>query len=86
MDAKTLFHCPHALETGDRVFKNWTKEGQGSMNVVGAIKHSWNTWFYRAALESGEDYSTNLALRLGFGERTGIALKAEGEGFVATNS
>lgn len=86
VDAKTMFDCPNALEIGDRVFKNWNKEGEGSMNVVSAIKRSCNTWFYRAALESGADYITNMALRLGFGERTGIPLKAEGEGFVPTNS
>ncbi len=83
---KTQYDCPNALEIGDRVFKNWNKDGEGSMNVVGAIKRSCNTWFYRAALESGADYITNMAMRLGFGERTGIPLKAEGEGFVPTNS
>lgn len=86
VDAKTQFDCPNALEIGDRVFKNWNKDGEGSMNVVSAIKRSCNTWFYRAALEAGADYITNMALRLGFGERTGIPLKAEGEGFVPTNS
>lgn len=86
VDAKTQFDCPNALEIGDRVFKNWNKDGEGSMNVVSAIKRSCNTWFYRAALEAGADYITNMALHLGFGERTGIPLKAEGEGFVPTNS
>ncbi len=86
VDAKTYYDCPNAMEIGNRVFKNWNKEGEGSMNVVSAIKRSCNTWFYRAALESGADYITNMALRLGFGERTGIPLKAEGEGFVPTNS
>ncbi len=86
VDAKTQYDCPNALEIGDRVFKNWNKDGEGSMNVVSAIKRSCNTWFYRAALEAGADYITNMALRLGFGERTGIPLKAEGEGFVPTNS
>ena len=85
VDAKTYFDCPNALEIGNRVFKNWNKEGEGSMTVVTAIKRSCNTWFYRAALESGADYISNMAMRLGFGERTGIPLKAEGEGFVQTN-
>jgi penicillin-binding protein 2 len=84
--AKTQYDCPNAMEIGNRVFKNWNKNGEGSMNVVTAIKRSCNTWFYRAALDSGADYITNMAMRLGFGERTGIPLKAEGEGFVPTNS
>jgi cell division protein FtsI/penicillin-binding protein 2 len=74
------------MEIGNRVFHNWNKEGEGSMTVVTAIKRSCNTWFYRAALDSGADYLSNMALRLGFGERTGIPLKAEGAGFVQTNA
>lgn len=84
--AKSYYDCDNAMEIGNRVFRNWNKEGEGSMTVVTAIKRSCNTWFYRAALESGADPIANMALRLGFGERTGIPLKAEGEGFVQTNA
>jgi penicillin-binding protein 2 len=86
VNAKTYYDCDTAMEIGNRVFRNWNKEGEGSMTVVTAIKRSCNTWFYRAALESGADFIANMALRLGFGERTGIPLKAEGEGFVQTNA
>ncbi|MDZ4404561.1 penicillin-binding protein 2 [Prosthecobacter sp.] len=86
VNTKTYFDCDNAMEIGNRVFKNWNKEGEGSMTVVTAIKRSCNTWFYRAALESGADYLSSMALRLGFGERTGIPLKAEGEGFVQSNA
>jgi len=86
VDAKTYYSCTTAMEIGNRVFHNWNKEGEGDMNVVTAIKRSCNTWFYKAALESGADPLTNMALRLGFGERTGIPLRAEGVGFVQTNA
>ncbi len=86
VDAKTYFDCPNAMEIGNRVFRNWNKEGEGSMTVVTAIKRSCNTWFYRAALESGASPIYSMAQRLGFGERTGIPLKAEGAGFVQTDA
>lgn len=86
VDSKTYYDCDSAMEIGNRVFHNWNKEGEGSMNVVTAIKRSCNTWFYKAALDSGADPITSMALRLGFGERTGIPLRAEGEGFVQTNA
>lgn len=86
VNAKTYYDCPNAMEIGNRVFHNWNKDSEGSMTVVSAIKRSCNTWFYRAALDSGADYISNMALRLGFGERTGIPLKAEGAGFVQTNA
>jgi penicillin-binding protein 2 len=86
VDAKTYYDCDTAMEIGNRVFHNWNKEGEGSMTVVTAIKRSCNTWFYRAALESGAPFISNMAMRLGFGERTGIPLKAEGTGFVQTDA
>lgn len=86
VDAKTYFDCPNAMEIGNRVFRNWNKEGEGSMTVVTAIKRSCNTWFYRAALEAGAAPIYSMAQRLGFGERTGIPLKAEGAGFVQTDA
>lgn len=86
VDERTYFECDSAMEIGNRVFHNWNKEAEGSMTVVTAIKRSCNTWFYRAALESGAPSISNMALRLGFGERTGIPLKAEGAGFVQTDA
>ncbi|MFO1486212.1 MAG: penicillin-binding transpeptidase domain-containing protein [Verrucomicrobiaceae bacterium] len=86
VDAKTYFDCDTAMEIGNRVFHNWNKEAEGSMTVVTAIKRSCNTWFYRAALEAGAPSISAMALRLGFGERTGIPLKAEGAGFVQTDA
>ncbi len=84
--ASTSYNCGTALEIGDRVFKNWNKEPEGSMNVITAIKRSCNTWFYQAALQSGADSITSMATRMGFGERTGIPLKAEAGGFVPTSA
>jgi penicillin-binding protein 2 len=82
----TSFNCSTAMQIGDRVFHNWNKKGEGRLNVISAIKRSCNTWFYAAALETGADPITDMALRLGFGEKTGIPLKAEAAGFVPTNS
>lgn len=83
----TSFYCGTDLLIGDRYFHNHNvKTDEGDMNVITAIKRSCNTWFYQAALATGADYVTNMALRLGFGERTGIPLKAEGKGNVPTNA
>jgi penicillin-binding protein 2 len=82
--AKTSYDCDASFQVGDRAFKNWAKEGEGPMNVVGAIKRSCNTWFYAAGLDIGANPITDMAQRLGFGERTGIPL-VESPGFVPTN-
>lgn len=85
VDAKTHFPCSPAMEIGNRVFHNWSKNDFGSINVINALKYSCNTWFYAAAIEAGVDSITGMCSRLGFGERTGIPL-VEGEGFLPTNS
>ena len=82
---RTAFNCGPSLLVGDRYFHNHTKNGEGMMNVITAIKRSCNTWFYQAALEVGADPVTEMAVRLGFGEKTGVPLKAEAAGNMPTN-
>lgn len=85
--ASTAYHCGISFLIGDRYFHNHnTKNDEGMMNVITAIKRSCNTWFYQAAIAAGADPVTNMALRLGFGERTGIPLKGEISGNVPTNA
>lgn len=85
--AATSFNCTISMMIGDRAFHNWnTKNDEGPMNVITALKRSCNTWFYAAALQAGADPVTNMAFRLGFGERTGIPLKAEARGNVPNSA
>ncbi len=87
VNAATSFNCTISMMIGDRAFHNWnTKNDEGPMNVITALKRSCNTWFYAAALQAGADPVTNMAFRLGFGERTGIPLKAEARGNVPSSA
>jgi len=83
---RTSFNCSASLYIGDRYFNNHTKSGEGMMNAITAIKRSCNTWMYQAALLVGADPITDMAMRLGFGEKTGIPIKAEAAGNVPTNA
>lgn len=83
---KTSFNCSASLYIGDRYFNNHTKSGEGMMNAITAIKRSCNTWMYQAALLVGADPITDMAMRLGFGEKTGIQIKAEAAGNVPTSA
>jgi penicillin-binding protein 2 len=86
VNAKTVYDCDPSLVVGDRVFHNWSKEPEGMMTVVSAIKRSCNTWFYQAGLEIGAAPITDMATKLGFGARTGIPINAEADGFVPTDA
>jgi len=83
---KSAFDCDPSLQIGDRVFHNHTKNPEGMMNVVSAIKRSCNTWFYQVGMKTGAQPISDMAVRLGFGERTGIPLSAEGAGLVPTDA
>lgn len=79
-----LYPCPNAWSVGNLVMRNWNKNGEGSMNVVGALTRSCNTWFYEVASNAGADAMSYMATRLGLGQKTGIPLN-EAEGFIPSN-
>jgi penicillin-binding protein 2 len=82
----SMISCPTSYFIGNRYFHNHSKNDEGRMNAVNALKRSCNTWMYQAALQAGADPITSMAMRLGFGERTGIPLPAEGPGLLPTNA
>jgi penicillin-binding protein 2 len=83
---RTGYDCGVSLWVGDREFNNWSKTPEGYINVVTAIKRSCNTWFYQAALDIGAQPITDMAQRMGFGQRTGIPLEGEPAGLVPTDA
>lgn len=79
-----VYPCPATWKVGNIVMRNWNKEGEGAMNVIGALTRSCNTWFYEVATMAGSDSMSYMATRLGLGQKTGIPLN-EAEGFIPTN-
>lgn len=86
IDENTIFDCGSSFQIGDRVFHNWNKDGEGSMNVVGAIKRSCNTWFYQAAQRIGAGTIMAMADRMGFGQPVGLPLIGETKGFLPNDA
>ena len=62
--------------------KNWNTNHEGSLNVVGAIRRSCNTWFYQVGRKTGAEAFLSVARRLGFGSKTGIPIAGEAAGTV----
>ncbi|MFV1995225.1 MAG: penicillin-binding transpeptidase domain-containing protein [Verrucomicrobiales bacterium] len=83
--ADSYFDCPTSFWVGDRLFHNWAKEHEGSLNVVQALKRSCNTWFYQVGIKTGAQPITTMAQLLGLGKKTGIPLQGEPDGFVPTD-
>ncbi len=84
ISASDVYPCPSAWSVGNVVMRNWNKNGEGYMNVVGALTRSCNTWFYEVATRAGADSMSYMATKLGYGQKTGIPLN-ESAGFIPSN-
>ena len=72
--AGTEFDCPKGMMFGRTWMWNHSHRDEGSMDVVRAIKRSCNPWFWQAARVAGAASVSAMAVKLGFGDRTGICL------------
>jgi penicillin-binding protein 2 len=83
----TTFSCGGSIMVGNRKVHCWKKDGHGSVNVVSALTHSCDVFFYRVAqkLKSVDDIA-KYAFHLGLGKRTGIEVGREVPGLIPTEA
>jgi penicillin-binding protein 2 len=77
---QTRFFCSGRLKVGVREFNCWS--AHGSQDLVEAIAHSCNVYFYHLALLLGPATLSEYALKFGLGRQTGIDLPYEVSGNV----
>ncbi len=65
-----------------RCYRDDTRGGDGTVNMVRAIERSTNTYFYKLALDLGIDRLSTWMGRFSFGSKTGIDLIGESEGIL----
>ncbi|MEO8959096.1 MAG: penicillin-binding protein 2 [Rudaea sp.] len=63
-----------------RAYRDDKRGGQGRVDLVQAISHSVNTYFYSLALDMGIDRFSAWMGNFGFGQPTGIDLRGEASG------
>lgn len=76
----TTFTCTGSTYIGRKEFSCWDTHGE--QNLVPAIAHSCNVFFYRTGLATGAQAIYDYALRFGFARPSGIDLPYESSGFV----
>lgn len=74
--------CAGKYRYGNRTFK--CNAAHGSLDLVGAIAHSCNTYFYQVGLRLGLDSLTSYASGVGLGNLTGIDMPSEKSGNIPT--
>lgn len=67
---------------GNRAFRDWKKEGHGSVDLHKAIVESCDVYFYQAGQRIGIDRIAKWSRAFGLGEKSGAAFDDEKSGIV----
>lgn len=63
-------------------YRDWKKEGHGTVDMHKAIVQSCDTYFYRLAVDMGIDRTHDFLAKFGFGNLSGIDLRGESSGLL----
>lgn len=74
--------CPGHMSLGSAKFHCWKRGGHGAMDMVDALKHSCDVYFYEIARRIGYERIADIAVRFGLGTASGIDLPGERSGVV----
>ena len=80
INMNTSFLCEGSVHIGRGVFDCWNTHGQ--QDLIAALTHSCNTFFYRTGLLVGAQAIHDYAVRLGLSHATGFDLPYETNGFI----
>lgn len=82
---KTKINDTGVFRKYNNSWKCWNRHGHGYLNVSQAIEHSCNYFFYDLGDRLGIDNLAKYSYYLGLGHKTGIELKGEIDGVLASN-
>jgi len=80
INSNTRYLCTGGITVGGRQFNCWDKHGE--QNLLQAIAHSCNVFFYKTGLLIGPQLMHDYAVRLGLSKTTSIELPYETAGVV----
>ena len=79
---ETRFSCSGQMFLGNHAFHCWRRTGHGPLNVVEALKHSCDIYFYETAQRIGIERIAKMARRFGLGHKLNIGLENEKSGLI----
>lgn len=79
---ETRFFCAGKMFLGDHAFHCWKHSGHGYIDVVQALQHSCDIFFYETAQKVGIEKIAEMARRLGLGTQVGVGLDNEKPGLI----
>lgn len=72
----------YLLPNEERKYRDWKKEGHGSVNLLDAITESCDVYFYDLSYRMGIDRISTFMAQFGFGEKTGVDSPGEKPGIL----
>ncbi|MCJ7629044.1 MAG: hypothetical protein MUO50_11735, partial [Longimicrobiales bacterium] len=72
--------CTGGMQFGNRIWHCWNHDGHGDLDLLGAIRHSCDVYFYQLGLRIGLQRLLEEGTAIGFNERCGIDLPSEARG------
>ncbi len=80
----TLEKCTGKFRYGGNIFRCWLRKGHGVQNVVGALQHSCDVFFYDLSLRLNLENFRQFTRKSGVTVKTGVDLPGEVSGFFPT--
>ena len=84
VNSEDTYRCKGHLEVYSQKFGCWKRSGHGNVDLVRSLRESCDVYFYELALETGIERISEMARRLGIGERHDIPMSAVAEGLAPT--
>ena len=81
---KQKYNCNGKVKLGRRYYHCWKEEGHGDMDLVDALKHSCNVYFYQMSREIGIAKIAKMANKFGLGNIINLPLLEQNKGFIPT--
>ncbi len=79
---QTRFFCSGKMQLGSHAFHCWRRTGHGPLNVVEALMHSCDIFFYETAQRIGIERIAEMARRFGLGKEINVGLDNEKPGLI----
>ncbi|MDR1928736.1 MAG: penicillin-binding protein 2 [Endomicrobium sp.] len=80
-----IVECNGSFKLGNRHYLCWNKHGHGKLNIINAMSRSCNIYFYKLGLDVGIKNLEKYAKKFYLGQKTGIDLPNEKNGFISNS-
>ena len=76
------YNCTGQMFLGNHAFHCWKRVGHGSLDIIEALKHSCDIFFYEISQKIGIERIANMSRRFGLGSKIDVGLENEKSGLI----